>query len=349
MPRAPSSYRARAELTARYNLFVPAIVASLLLCTKPPFHEPAASVVLRAPETPGEHGTPPGALPPRAVPGPLPALLPGDWVGRSFTLIEKSRMFQQHGYHLYTSRLLSDDPAKADTSLSLANHRLRCDIFKGTTLTVTAVEPHGSGEHLVTFSVDTLNLSVFGLTVNGAIEALALTREIESARERWVGRVIYSRWRHINTYDSTLSRFTTHKVSMLEPLKVIHVRWGVVPLPPHSLWLVVEREDGRRGIVPARFSWTNVRRDKIRRTLPWYDAVLESDPKSQHDWEPHVWETIDRHSLLPGMTIEQAELSWGAPVRREARGSPEHGRITVLIYDEKRLTFHNDTLVSSVR
>ncbi len=264
------------------------------------------------------------------------------WPGKRFLLLERVQMFRTFGHHMYTSGAFEDDPQPPRAGLELESHRLAYEPFAGHTLTVTSVEQQSDGEYLVVARLDTLELTVYGKTSRGIIEGLLDTDDLASARKRWQGKTVYSRRRLIDVYDSTASKFTNLRVSILEPLKVFDVHPGIIPLPPKPIWLIVDRADGSRGIIPLHYSWTNVLEEKRSPGMPWEQDIFEANPRDLYPrWEQYAWETIDNHHVYVGMTKEQVTMSWGEP-RQVVQDS---ARIE-WVYGKSKLTFKADTLAA---
>ncbi len=281
---------------------------------------------------------------------PTPVTVPvSDWPGKKFRLLEKTKMFQRFGYELYTSPHFSDEKTAPDTRIEHANHRLKYEVFNGRTITAVAVQKMAGGEYHITFKADTLNLTVYGKTSNGIIEGIALFSDFAAAEKRWKGKIIFSRRRSIEMFDSVASRFSSVRVSTTEPLFVKRIRWGVTPLPPKSLWLIVVRKDGSEGFIPLNYSWTNVLREDDTEKLPWERDIFEHDPRKLYSWEEYIWETIDNHNICTGMTTEQVRFSWGVPKEMQTVTDRDGRKITTYTYSGKTLRFVNDTLKSTVK
>lgn len=270
-----------------------------------------------------------------------------EWKEKKFRLLEKTKMFQKFGYELYTSPLFSEDTVPADSTVAHKNHRLKYEPFHATNITAIAVEKMESGEYLITFQTDTLNKIVYCRTRKGTVEGIALERDLDAAEKRWKGKTIFSRRRSITTYDSTLSRYKSVKISITEPLKVVSVRWGITPLPPKSLWLIVERHNGFRGFIPLNYSWTNVLRTEETAIFPWERDIFEQNPKEIFKWEDRIWETIDKHNICTQMTTEQVLFSWGEPISKQTGLNDDGQKITTYLYSGRKLVFRNDTLTLS--
>jgi hypothetical protein len=271
-------------------------------------------------------------------------LMVNAWVGKQFILLEKVKMFRKFGYHLYTSPQCEQATTPVDSSIELPNHRLAYAPFENALATVIAVARQPDKNFLVTFTVASHNIACYGKTTNGIIEGIAPTDDLVNARKRWLGKTIYSRRRSLDIYDSAASQFTSVKVPIAEPLKVIAVRWGFVPLPPKPIWLVVSRPSGAAGIIPVHFTWTNVLPAKQTAGLPWQADVLEENPRTGHLWDEGIWDAIENHQILTGMTQEQVRLSWGDPLRI---AKSDTGTKSAWTYERAKIIFFRDSLAGT--
>ncbi|MGD9200209.1 MAG: hypothetical protein PVI26_01490 [Chitinispirillia bacterium] len=269
-----------------------------------------------------------------------------NWIGKKFRLLEKTKMFQKFGYELYTTPQLSQTAEKVNSDIALPNFRIKYKPFKGKTLIVSDVKETDDGEYLITFNVEEMDLTVYGKTRKEIIEGIVLIDDFISAEKRWKGKTVYSRKRSIEIFDSTASRFSAERVSITEPLDVVSIRWGITPLPPKSLWIVVEGNDNLNGIIPINFSWTNVLKEEKVQGAPWEREIFENDPRKLYQWDDYIWQTIDKHSILMGMTTRQVQVSWGDPDKILKETVNNRGVIKY-IYQGKTLLFENDTLISA--
>lgn len=272
-----------------------------------------------------------------------------EWVGKKFILLEKTKVFRKFGYELYLSPQLSNSTLPVDPGISLKNHRLKYSPFCKKIVTVTSVEKDNQGEYLVTFIEDKSKLKLYGKTKDGIIEGLAMVSDLQVAQKRWMGKTVFCRRRYVDIYDSLKSNFTSIKVPISEPLKVIAVRWGVIPLPPKLLWLIVKLPDSTRGVIPINASWTNVIKLEKQVEFPWEHDVFEKNPKEIYTWDNFVWESIDKHNIYLGMTAQQVSFSWGEPKEKQFRFNDKGKKILTYKYDGKTLIFENGILVKTIQ
>jgi hypothetical protein len=327
------------------------ITATLLVagCIAParresPVHEntqriPADSAGDRRPLSSGRAKRPTSPLPTQ------PAALPvAQWTGERFVLLEILPAFRANGHHLYASINL-DTETSPDTDIAHSSNRLRHDLFAGRHALVEAVAPLDNGEYLLTFRLDTLNLFAYAATRGETVEGIARSLDLDAARRQWVGKTIYSKRRIIDRYDAKTGAFANTKVSVRAPLRVHAVRWGTTPLPPKPLWLMVVTDAGDSGFIPINQSWTNVSKQARADHAPWESEVFARDPEALYDWDPYVWESIDKHSIFIGMTLDQVRMSWQAPREKLVAAGGDSGAVR-LQYNNTTLLFRNDTLIA---
>lgn len=268
------------------------------------------------------------------------ALEVSEWPGREFAALPMSPTFARFGYEIYPTARMADETAPVDEALQLRNRRYTCQALVGKTLQVDSVAPDGD-EFTVIMTLAGSQLRAYAPTHGQAVKGIALTTDIDNARERWTGKTLYARKRQINTYDSTGGKMGSIKVGIDTPLKVTGVRWGALPLPPQPIWIWVATPDSQTGFVPTYFSWTNVLQSKRRDSSPWTEFILEEDPRAAHQWSEEMWAKVNAHKLETGMTPEQARLTWGDPLSREER---DDGSLR-WTYAGQYLVFSNGKLV----
>jgi hypothetical protein len=265
------------------------------------------------------------------------------WGGKKFIVLEKQKLVRQFGYELYLSPELGVSKKKIDPAWETPQRHVRCDKIERSTLIVKVIKPAGK-EHLVEFEHELSGVALFGMTRNGSIEGIAFAVDIDSAIKRWQGATVYSTRRFIDTYDSASGKLDNIKVNIEQPLRVIGVRWGMMPLPPKPLWIMVETQSGEKGFIPTRISWVNAMIDTKNNSAPWEDDILETDPKKLYSWDETIWETVNNHAIATGMNRKQVRMSWGRPkaVLPNASKNAE-----TWVYNAQSLVFVNDSLVSS--
>ena len=266
-----------------------------------------------------------------------------DWIERIFVVLEKQKLFCGNGYELYTCRELQECTHEADTAWELLNHRVRCDKIARHRLRVTDVEQLDK-EWRVTFADEESGNTVYAKTHKGALKEVAFEADLESARNRWLHKTIFSRRGVIATFSGG-GNFGSYKVKIQDSLQVTDVTWGITPLPVHPIWLHVETRKGQRGFIPVRYSWTNIMEDQIRDTVAWADDILETDPGELYTWNETTWELINNHRIVIEMERDQVRLSWGEPLKREYREFEGFNR-ECWIYSSQELYFDDHGLIA---
>lgn len=219
---------------------------------------------------------------------------------------------------------------------------MKCGALAGTTMTVVSVEAHGD-EWLVGFEGGSRGRTFHAKTSEGALHEFAFGDDLDSARKRFQGGVVYSARGFLNR---TADRGTgSIKVRLQEPLTVLEVRPGQTPLPAKPFWLFVRTRQGAKGCIPFYFSWTNVRASLQHEGNPWDDDFFEYDPAAVYEADGATWEIINSHHVRTGMTRDQVRLSWGRP-REKTQGTFEGIERECWVYDGQRLWFNRDELVA---
>jgi hypothetical protein len=318
-------------LSSRPILLFPALFAVVLYCqfsfaekSKPSFKK---NRTLAATQRPGQEFD-------------LPV---NRWAGKKFIVLEKQNLVRQFGYELYLSPELGLSKKKIDPAWETPQRHVLCDKIERSCIVVKQVKPAGK-ENLVTFEHEQSGVVLFGKTRNGSIEGLAFAADIDSAQKKWLGATVYSARRFIDTYDSVSGKLDNIKVKIEQPLTVTGVRWGMTPLPPKPLWILVETPSGEKGFIPTRASWVNAMIDSKNNSAPWNDDIMETDPKKLYSWDETIWDAINNHSIATGMNRLQVRMSWGRPqsVLPSASDKKE-----TWVYSAQSLVFVNDSLVSS--
>ncbi len=265
------------------------------------------------------------------------------WVGIKFIVLEKQNLVRQFGYELYLSPELGTSKKKIDPAWETPQRRVRCDKIERSYIIVKDVKPIGK-DFLVKFENEQSKVMLFGKTRNGSIEGVAFAADIDSAKTRWLGKTVYSVRRFIDACDSVTGKLDNIKVKIEQPLIVTGVRWGMTPLPPKPLWIMVETQTGEKGFIPTRISWINAIIYNKNNSAPWSDDVIDCDPQKLYSWDEAVWETINNHSIATGMTRQQVRMSWGQP-KSIAQGPSENTETWV--YNSQNLNFVNDSLIAA--
>lgn len=265
------------------------------------------------------------------------------WVGKKFMVLEKQGLVRQFGYELYLTAALGASKKKPDPAWETPQRRVRCDKIGKSYIIVNEALPAGR-EYLVKFTHEQTGVVLFGKTRDGSIEGVAFAADIDAAQKRWHGKVVYSVRRFIDVFDSVTGKLDNIKVRIDQPLTVVDVRWGLTPLPPKPLWIMVTSECGEKGFIPTRTSWTNAITVIKSDSTPWSDDLMEIDPKKVYTWDEAVWEAVNNHSVATGMTRQQVRMSWGGP--KSVTQGPS-GNAETWAYAAQNLLFTNDSLVST--
>lgn len=270
---------------------------------------------------------------------------PPQWIGKKVKVLPKQKLVCAQGYTLSTCRNNRCDTTPLDPSWEHANHRVRCDKISGDSLFVEAVEPD-KDEWLITFAHIPTEKRLYARTHKKAISEIAYSDDLEAARRRWMSTCVFSKKGVISVNESASgTAIKSMRINIQDSLLVVDVRWGMTPLPVKPIWLIVKTHDGKQGFIPVRYSWTNTMTDQQTDRLPWEDDIFETNPAFLYDWDENMWELINNHRVIIGMTPDQVSTSWGYPVSVEKTpSSPSQDEIWT--YPSQELHFFDNKLTS---
>ena len=260
------------------------------------------------------------------------------WPGRDFTFLALSDTSQFAGYEIFKVE---------DAKLGYSGDRsvrLPYTKYVGKQVTVTEVVPFESGydkpDYMVHMIVKETDEALIGRTSRGQLEGLVLTADLDSARQYFVGKTIYPKFRALKSaYMPGQSRTAAAvPIKIGSPVMVVDVYAGERSEAP--IWLIVSVND-EKAILPIAYSWTNTSTQFWSKDAPWQESLYLEDPRMTLGWSQDLWNKIERGQTELGMTKEQVQLSWGKPVRIEANGS-------AWIYGPYRLNFSGETLSNIV-
>lgn len=255
------------------------------------------------------------------------------WVGHDFTFLSLPADKQSAGYEIFTEDQATQG-FQGDSSVRIpyAQH-------VGKQVTVTAIVPFAAGdkqEYMVHMTVKDTGEKLLGRSMRGQLEGLVLTADLTNARQEFVGKTVYPKFRELEGLyvpGATPQAVTT---TIASPVTVVDVYPGIQTQEP--IWLIVT-VNGQKAILPIAYSWTNIPIQSWTQTPPWKDAFFTEDPRISFGGSQDLWNQIQTGTVDEGMTKEQVQLSWGKPFSIEANDS-------VWNYGTKKLSFDGDVLHS---
>jgi hypothetical protein len=258
------------------------------------------------------------------------------WKGNEFTFLALPGDKQSAGYEIYTvDQATQGFQGDRSVRLPYADH-------VGKQVTVTEVVPFAAGnnqqEYMVSMTVNDTGEKLLGRTMRGQVEGLVLTADLNNARQQFLGKTVYPKFRELSgMYDPNWNTMPSSVATKIGgPVKVVDVYAGNQSQTP--IWLIVS-VNGEKAILPIAYSWTNIPVQAWTQTAPWQDAMFTEDPRISLGGSNDLWKQIQTGNVEEGMTKEQVKLSWGKPLRMEENGS-------AWIYGSKKLNFHGNVLHS---
>jgi len=258
------------------------------------------------------------------------------WTGHSFTFLALPAARQAAGYEIFpVDKANKGFTGDRSVRIPYAQHA-------GKKVTVTEVIPYPAGpnlqEYMVYMKVDETGEKLVGRTMRGQLEGLVLTADLTNARQQFLGKTIYPKFRELAGLYTPGAEEIPKSVttSIGGAATVVDVYAGNQSDEP--IWLVVS-VNGEKAILPIAYSWTNIPASSWTETAPWQEALFTEDPRPSLGWSHTLWYQIENGNVEEGMTKAQVLLSWGKPVHKIEDGA-------AWIYDNKKLNFNGDILQS---
>ena len=256
------------------------------------------------------------------------------WTGQNFTFLNLPSDTQSEGYDIFTVEQ-SAQGLHGDRSV-----RIPYDKHVGKQVTVTQVVPFAAGndqpEYMVYMTVNDTGEKLLGRSMRGQLEGLVLTSDLNNAREQFLGKTVYPKFRQLSGLYVPGATPQAVSTTLGGPVTVVDVYAGNHSQEP--IWLIVSA-NGQKAILPIAYSFTNTPVQSWTQTSAWQDALFAEDPKISLGGSEDVWKQIQAGNIQEGMTKGQVQLSWSKPFRVEANDS-------VWIYGTKKLSFDGDVLHS---
>jgi hypothetical protein len=256
------------------------------------------------------------------------------WTGHSFTFLALPADKQSAGYEIFTvDQATQGFQGDRSVRIPYAEH-----VGKQVTVTEIVSFPAGYNQHeyMVYMTVNETGEKLLGRTMREQLEGLVLTSDLYNARQQFLGKTVYPKFRELSGLYVPNVMPTTVSTAIGGPVTVVDVYAGNQSQEP--IWLIVS-VNGEKAILPIAYSWTNLSTQSWTQNPPWQDALFTEDPRNSLGWSHDLWNKIESGNVEEGMTKGQIQLSWGKPVRTEVNDS-------VWIYGTKKLNFSGDALHS---
>lgn len=234
------------------------------------------------------------------------------WIGEEVEVLNLplGSWSRDQGYtDLRLSKHSWDREGNYDFLLTNKDGNIKYDVLVGKRLIVKKVSPD-ENEFLIQFYCTELDISLFATTDKGRVGEVGFVKELKLARDKWLGKTIYSRMKSINT--KTAGKGDPFVVDIRTPLKVYKVSFGSDFRP---IRLDVETPSGRKGYLEVHYSWTNCYRywQWFKYDRPYNEMILDSHLLDGFDWDDDMWGLVNSNLIRKGMTRDQVYLSLGMP------------------------------------
>lgn len=145
--------------------------------------------------------------------------------------------------------------------------------------------------------------------VEGAIlHNLALKRDVDFAREKFIGKKLWLNQRRVYTYDEANEENVLHLKRRFEGVTVKDVVLGMLGAPVR---FIIEDAAGREFFVDVYMSRSNTQGS----TPNLFDLFFETaDPRKKLSWPDDIFEAVSLDQVIVGMNKTHVRIAWGAPI-----------------------------------
>ena len=218
------------------------------------------------------------------------------WVGEKFIFLPKSKSSKEYGY-------LHFNVGGWKGRFDHPNYE-EC---VGRIGTITKVSD--SFFEKITIQMDD-NGQIYTGQGNDSIGDIAPVADIDYARNKWLGKILWYAREEISTYNETTGEFGSIRLKIYSPVKVVDVVAGWSAHTP--VRFILQTPSGEEGFIDVNLSGTNVSYILIDCNR-FEEFFFTEDPKKIYKWSSKVWTAIEGKKVFVGMTAEQARMSWGKP------------------------------------
>jgi hypothetical protein len=273
------------------------------------------------------------------------------WIGKQFLVLPEDETLRSYGY---VSFLGGTGPLGQPTYDELAGKVVTVTDVQLTNDRAASTRP----VWVITFKSDETG-RIYAtrpqkqdatLPEDATIDHLALLRDLEAARERYLGKTYWIRTNALPKLGAngseTITGVVTYKKFM--PVTISDVLAGYSQDGP--VRIVVKNDAGQEGYFDMAASPTN------RAPLlagPVGDGAFAAqlsnvDPKLGHKWPANIWAAIEDDAVSIGMTEEQARMAWGDPTEIKKKVDSKHA-LEDWLYDKAREISFENGLVKEIK
>ncbi|MNK89964.1 hypothetical protein D3C87_1099940 [compost metagenome] len=251
------------------------------------------------------------------------------WIGQRFIFLPRPTSLQPYGYQDFSGGSNEfGHPTYEEAAGKIGT--VRGYSIKGSIPTITIEMAEGS----------TYEGKSYG---GGSFDSIALVRDFDLARSKWLGKKLWIVSSALSTYDADTDKLGEVKVKRYSPVHVTNIVAGWYENEP--VRFVVKSASGVEGFVDVQLSGTNVP-DSLRDLNRFDEYFLETDPRKKHNWPEKIWKSIENSKVSLGMTREQATFSWGTPKSINKTHNSSNTLEQWVYGDGNYLYFRNGKLVS---
>jgi len=233
---------------------------------------------------------------------PFLAIPINDWTGKQFLFMPLEGYDAQKGYPAST---------KESGGRIIQDSYIPYDKYKGRSFTVLQVNRE-LGFGWVQIQMDDTREKLFLEISTDKVKGIALKRDIDYARDNFLGKTLWLKNTEAKGYESTTKKEIRLKLKNLQPVKVIDVVLSDTETWP--LNFILQDSEGRIFTKISQLSGTTTEY-YLYDSYRFHDMFFLEDPRKKYTWDEEVFTAIEEGKVFPGMTKQQARISWGKPLK----------------------------------
>lgn len=253
------------------------------------------------------------------------------WVGERFIFLPQTKGMQEFGYQNFGENVEG----------SGSQYGVPYNKYCGRIARVLTVKEAIYTSWDVIFQMEDDGQKIRAWSSIGILDKIAPVADIDDARAKWKGKVLWYAGTKLDTYNADKAEFGHITIKKYYPVRVVDIVAGWYNFRP--VRFIVRTPALTEGFADVCWSGTNGNLDG----RDFESLFLQTDPRKTHNWSGEVWSAIEDEKVFVGMTAEQALMSWGKPVRSN-RSTSTSGATEVWDYPSNASLYLKDGAVTSI-
>ena len=165
-------------------------------------------------------------------------------------------------------------------------------------------------KYIIEFKLEDTGEIVIGESISNNLYGITPLWVIDEARKRYIGKTHWITGSVAYTSDESKEERGYFTVKRFSPVNVTDVVISDDQQAP--VRVIFLSQDGKQGYVDVSLSNTNAE-EMLTYYHQFSEMFLSDDPRTTYKWGERVWELIEKHEVVIGMTMQQVQFSFGKP------------------------------------